>query len=139
MHDDNALLDSWNGFISNFLKTQKDGTMYSCYEPDYIRGGGEIPTQESLAQLSEDEIGIKYELAHSYPKHIDNSLSRYAWIRASYTWYKTAAILNIGDNIIAINIKENNGIWETENHIENIYIGNINKDIKLKNQNLNLI
>ncbi|MBO5649099.1 MAG: hypothetical protein J6S76_04225, partial [Clostridia bacterium] len=38
--DAKALRDSWNGFVSNFAKTQVDGTMYSCYEVDYIRGGG---------------------------------------------------------------------------------------------------
>jgi len=130
LKDDKALLDSWNAFVTNFSKTQKDGTMYSCYEPDYIRGGGEEGAQKDLAQLSEKDIGISYKVGHSYPEHIDNSLSRYAWVRAFYSWYKTAAILNIDGDIIPINIKEKDGNWKTESHIENVYIGE-KVDLKL--------
>lgn len=139
LRDDTALLDSFNGFVTNFSKTQADGTMYSCYEVDYIKGGGEIATQQTLEQLSEDEVGIKYEIGHSYPKHIDSSLSRYAWIRGYETWFKTAAILNIDGKTIGINAEENNGIWETEDNIENIYIGNISEEINLRNKDLKVL
>ncbi len=136
LKDDKALLDSWNAFVTNFSKTQKDGTMYSCYEPDYMRGGGDVLIQKTLTQLTEDEIGINYEVGHSFPKHVDNSLSRYAWVRAAETWYKTAAVLYVDGKTIAINIKENNGVWETPDHIETVYMG---KEITLKNKNLKVL
>lgn len=120
--NDQALLDSWNGFVTNFCKTQEDGTMYSCYEADYIRGGGFEWAYETLAQLNEGEYGVQYEVAHGYPKHPDSSLSRYAWVRAAVTWIKTAALLKIDDQIIPINICLNDGKWETKENIEQIYI-----------------
>lgn len=139
LRDDHALLDSFNGFITNFSKTQKDGTMYSCYEADYIKGGGEIETQEALLQLNENEIGVDYRIGHSYPCHVDNSLSRYAWVRAHKTWYKTAAILNIDGKIIGVNAAEKDGVWETADHVESIYIGNVDREINLKNKSLKVI
>ena len=113
--------------------------MYSCYEADYIKGGGEIETQEALLQLSRDDVGVDYTLGHSYPRHVDNSLSRYAWVRASKTWYKTAALLNIDGKIIALNATEKDGVFETADHIENVYIGNVGREIVLKNKGLNVI
>lgn len=86
--DENALKESWNGFITNFCKTQADGSMYSCYEVDYIRGGGMEDVKKSRMQLQGEDVGIQYRIAHDYPLHKDNSLSRYAWARAAETWMR---------------------------------------------------
>lgn len=123
LHNDQMLLDSWNAYVTNFCKADKDGTMYSCYEADYIRGGGDSETKLSLKQLKGECHDIKYEVAHSYPTHADNSLSRYAWVRAYHTWLKTAAVLKIGNKIIAINAKIENSIIRTDDNITQIYIG----------------
>lgn len=80
------LIDSWNGFVTNFAKTKADGTMYACYEPDYIRGSGIDCVKKEQKQLDGEDKSIKYKIAHDFPEHIDSSLSRYAWIRAAYTW-----------------------------------------------------
>ncbi len=104
--DDEALLESWNGFITNFSKTMPDGTMYSCYEPDYIRGGGSPDVKAKLKQLRGEDHGIKYITAHGYPKHPDNSLSRYAWVRACATWFDFSAVLSIDGEKIEINTAE---------------------------------
>ena len=86
---DSQLLDeSWNGFVTCLSKTQADGTMYSCYEADFIRGGGDPEIKPTLAQLTGENMDITYELHHNYPKHIDSSLSRYAWVRAMESWFQ---------------------------------------------------
>lgn len=119
---DQAMLDSWNGFITNFCKTRKDGSMYSCYEADYIRGGGYEGIRKNLAQLEEKDYGVQYKIAHGYPEHTDSSLSRYAWARAAETWLKTAALLKIEGRLIPVNMRLVDGKWETEENIRQIYI-----------------
>ncbi len=83
-----ALLASWNGFVSNFAKATKEGKMFSCYEPDFIRGGGRPNLKPKLLHLQDGVKIDSFSLAHDYPKHGDNSLSRYAWVRYTYTWGK---------------------------------------------------
>ena len=39
-------------------------------------------------QLSSEDIPKRYEITHGYPRHFDNSLSRYVWARACATWLK---------------------------------------------------
>lgn len=123
--DDNMLLDSWNGFVTNFAKIQSDGSMYSCFEVDYFRGGGLDGIKQSLLQLSGENTDIEYTLAHSYPKHKDNSLSRYVWARSFDTWLKTAAVLYIDGKTICINAKLENGVLKTPDNIQQIYIGKV--------------
>lgn len=127
--DRKALIDSWNGFVTNFSKTEPDGSMYACYEADYIKGGGDEGTRKVLAQLKGEDSGIKYEIAHGYPHHKDNSLSRYAWVRAEKTWMKTAAIIN---EETGINIRKINGKWIPEKFVEKIYDANAKTECKDK-------
>lgn len=63
---------SYNGFMSNFAKIDSHGRSYSCYQPDYITGGG----------FHDDSSEIEFKLAHGYPKQTDSGLTRYVWIRA---------------------------------------------------------
>ncbi|MBQ9703276.1 MAG: hypothetical protein IJV68_01890 [Clostridia bacterium] len=84
--DKEALCASWNGFVTNFAKATEDGNMYSCYEPDYIRGGGRAKLKATLLHLQDGVKIDSFAIAHGYPKHTDNSLSRYAWVRYTYTW-----------------------------------------------------
>lgn len=86
--DQKALLESWNGYVTNFSKTREDGSMFSCYEADYIRAGGIEGVKKEQKQLQGEDISIKYRIAHDYPEHEDCSLSRYAWARAAETWMK---------------------------------------------------
>ncbi len=86
--DNEALQMSWNGFVTNLAKTQANGDMYSCFEVDYIRGGGEKSIKDGLYQLADQSYVDSYKVAHSYPEHTDSSLSRYAWVRYQYTWGK---------------------------------------------------
>lgn len=80
--------ESWNGFVTNFAKINENGEMYACFEPDYIRGGGIDSIKCDLKQLSDGQITERFKTAHCYPKHVDNSLSIYAWVRYFYTWGK---------------------------------------------------
>lgn len=82
---------SWNGFMTNFSKITAEGRSYSCYQPDYFTGGGELEIKQGLMQLSGEDMEKKYEITHNYPRHYDNSLSRYVWARACAAWLKTEA------------------------------------------------
>ena len=128
-NDDKALLNSWNGFLTNFCKTQENGEMYSCYEMDYIRGGGLFEVKKTLLQLKDEDTDVKYILGHSYPKHTDSSLSRYVWVRASYSWYNTAAVISAGNKVITINASIKNNELVVNKEVERVYIS---KDINLK-------
>ena len=134
--DDEALLASWNGFLTNFSKTQADGSMYSCYEPDYIRGGGIAEVKQTLLQLRGEDTETRYRTAHNYPEHTDNSLSRYAWVRGAYTWQNTAAILLVQGERIGINIQKVNGEWIENNGVTRVYISPKVGSVPLHNQNI---
>ena len=79
---------SLNGFMTNLSKITADGSSYACYQPDYFTGGGHEGTRRSRKQLSAEDYPKRYELTHDYPRHTDNSLSRYMWARACATWLK---------------------------------------------------
>lgn len=130
--DDAAMIDSWNAFITNFAKTQSDGVMYSCYEPDYIRGGGLEGIQRDLMQLSENDYGIKYETAHSYPIHSDNSLSRYAWVRNAYSWLRTSMIFERDGVAVGINATKLDGAFVLSEQIKDVYLSKTLKSVRLR-------
>lgn len=130
--DDQALLDSWNGFLTNFSKTQADGRMYSCYEVDFIRGGGLMGIKTGLRQLEGEDLGIRYAVAHSYPEHEDNSLSRYAWVRGAETWLRTGALLRVRGETVAINLRRADGGWEAAGGVEQVYISPELGEVSLK-------
>lgn len=83
--DKDALLMSQNGFVTNFAKANKNGEMYSCFEVDYIRGGGHENIKKDVKQLADGSFVDGFKIAHAYPIHTDSSLSRYAWVRYVYT------------------------------------------------------
>ncbi len=130
--DDKALLDSWNGFVTNFAKITPEGVSYSCYEADFIRGGGMDWAKSDLLQLKGEDLSTKYVLAHGYPEHCDNSLSRYVWARYDATWQDTAAIVYHGGIVIGINACNNNGIWNFKKTIKSLIIGSLPKNFVVK-------
>lgn len=73
------------------------------------------------------------KLWHGYPQHTDNSLSRYAWIRASYSWYSTSAVLVVKDKIIAINASLENNEVKINKETERVYISE-GIDLKIKRE-----
>lgn len=86
--DNEAMQGSQNGFVTNFAKINEKGEMFACFEADYIRGGGLDSVKPTLIHLQDGQHIERFKLAHCYPKHVDNSLSRYAWVRYCYTWGK---------------------------------------------------
>lgn len=89
------LVKSLNGFMTNFSKITEDGNSYACYQPDYFTGGGDVETRRCLQTISKEDIPKKYKIAHSYPSHFDNSLSRYVWVRAYATWLRDFHSLDV--------------------------------------------
>ena len=118
---DELLLDSFNGYVTNFCKTQKDGSMYACYEPDDIRGGGIDFVKAHLSQLSAEDLPTQYRVARDYPHHIDSSLSRYAWVRSEETWLRTAALLKIDGETIGLGLRKEGDRWVAPPHITHFY------------------
>jgi hypothetical protein len=74
------LLQSYNGFRTNFCKFMPDGTSYSCFTPDFIP----------------DRLRERKPM-HSYPRRRDGSISYYLWPRAAKTWLETAAVVDPAD------------------------------------------
>lgn len=120
--NEEALLDSWNGFLSNFAKEDENGNMYSCFVPDFICGEGidlireKLLTKESILPLE------RHRIVHDYPKTPDRSLSRYVWIRSVNTWMKTAAVLSIQNAVLSIRCHIEDGNIVPDNGVEKIYI-----------------
>lgn len=81
---------SLNGFMSNLSKITAEGESYSCYQPDFITGGGDVETRSGRKALRAEDPAKTYDLMHNYPRHYDDSLSRYVWTRACATWLKDA-------------------------------------------------
>ena len=131
-YDEEALLLSWNGFMSNFAKCMEDGTMYTCFEVDYIRGGGFDEIKAGLRQLEGEDKSVKFKIAHSYPEHIDSSLSRYAWVRNVYSWWHTAAVLEREDKLFVINGKAEGNEFIVPEQIDSIFVGVTEKTIVFK-------
>ncbi len=130
--DEESLIKSWNGYITNFSKTQRDGTMYSCYEVDYIRGGGCAEVKDNLKQLHKQvDKNPAFTIAHSYPQQDDRSLSRYVWIRNQSTWLHTCAIVKKGNHMIGIHVCKENDAWVLEEKINCIFLGKIQEKLKI--------
>ncbi|MBC8559569.1 hypothetical protein [Fumia xinanensis] len=130
--DEEALMDSWNGFMTNFVKTSEDGTMYSCYEVDDIRGGGEPMIKRTLTQLQGENTDILYKVAHGYPQHADFSLSRYAWVRNAFCWLHTAAILEQDRVLVGMNLRQSDEEWIIGEWIDCLFLGKMDKHIVLR-------
>lgn len=73
---------AYNGFMSNFAKTDKNGKSYSCYQPDYITGGG----------FTDNSSEVEFRIAKGFPRQSDSGLSRYVWIRAVESIYHSLII-----------------------------------------------
>jgi len=133
--DDEAILGSWNAFITNFAKTTSTGEMYTCYEVDFIRGGGCDELKQNLQQLKGEDLSVKYKIAHNYPGHVDNSLSRYVWVRNAFSWYSTAAILKKQDVIFGVNVKLSGNKVVCSECIDKLYIGKMCEIIEIETHN----
>ena len=70
--DEEHLLKASNGFMSNFSKIDKKGRSYTCYQPDYITGGGFTASGKD----------VDFRIVNGFPKQTDSGLSRYVWSRA---------------------------------------------------------
>lgn len=83
MLDDARLLDSYNGFMSNFAKTDREGNMYAIYQYEQLCS----PCLEDRGHMTDRSN------REGFPRRTDVTLSRYAWARGAATWFETVAIL----------------------------------------------
>ncbi len=119
--DKNALIASWNGFVSNFSKLDEHGNSYACYLPDYLCGGGIDEIRKQMLTIPKEKQKKTYKLSHGYPDNTDRSLSRYAWIRAYDTWMTHAAVLDVNGERIFIRCHPEGNSLVFDEHISKIY------------------
>ncbi len=112
MSDDARLLDSYNGFMSNLSKTDRDGNMYAIYQYEQLS----CPAMEDRGWMTDRSN------REGFPRRTDHTLSRYAWARAAATWFETVAILK--DHILMAKI-DNGTIIPDCDQFQKLYIGDV--------------
>ncbi len=80
--DPARLLASYNGYMSNLSKADKEGNLYAIYQNEPIPYQEMIPLEN---RVFSDGIG--------FPEKKDVTLSRYVFARARDTWYSCTAVL----------------------------------------------
>ena len=108
--DDDRLLDSFNGFMSNLSKTDKDGNMYAIYRYEQLSG----PAMEDRGWM------VDRRNMEGFPTNQDRTLSRYAWARAADTWFKTVAVLS--DKVLMARLVDGVLVPDFDD-FEQLYIG----------------
>ncbi len=110
--NDERLLDSYNGFMSNLAKTDKDGNMYAIYQYEMLSS----PAMEDRGWM------IDRASQEGFPKQKDRTLSRYAWARMCDTWFHTVAVLP--EHILMA--KEENGVITPQcKDFDTLYLGDV--------------
>lgn len=119
--NDDRLLDSYNGFMSNLSKTDMDGNMYSIYQYDPISSGAILDKGWEMDRSDRE----------GFPRRKDITLSRYAWARVSETWFDTVAILS--EKVLMA--KNYNGVLHPMNQkFKTLYIGDVTGIFYLKTE-----
>lgn len=117
--DDERLLDSYNSFMSNFSKTDKEGNMYAIYQYEQLSS----PAMEDRGNMTDRTN------QEGFPRRTDKTLSRYAWARAADTWFDTVAILPDAN----LMVKLEDGVMIPEYpDFKTLYIGDITGVFMLK-------
>lgn len=120
-HDEEAMLESWNSYMTNYCKMTENGEMYACFEPDYI-----VSTR-----MSDND----YQPWHRYPENTDTSLSNYVWTRSVATWLKTALFTQKEGKEIALNTKKQKDGYILGKDITTCFIGEFEGELTLKTDN----
>ncbi len=122
MRNDDRLLDSYNGFMSNLSKTDIKGNMYAIYQYEQLSS----PAMEDRGHMTDRTN------REGFPRRTDKTLSRYAWARADATWFDTVAILPEG----ILMAKENNGILIPEfSNFTTLYVGDVTGVFRIQADN----
>ncbi len=111
-HDDDRLLDGYNGFMSNLSKTDIHGNMYAIYQYEQLSS----PAMEDRGHMTDRTN------REGFPRRTDTTLSRYAWARAAATWFETVAILP--ENILMAKM-ENGVIVPEYADFKKLYVGDV--------------
>lgn len=111
-HDDNRLLDAYNGFMSNLSKTDIQGNMYAIYQYEQLS----CPAMEDRGAMTDRTN------REGFPIRTDKTLSRYAWARAAATWFETVAIL---PNAVLMAKTENGVLIPQCPEFNKLYIGDV--------------
>lgn len=119
MLDDDRLLDSYNGFMSNFAKTDAEGNMYAIYQYEQLCS----PCLEDRGHMTDRSN------REGFPRRPDVTLSRYAWARGAATWFETVAIL---PRHVLMARMEDGVIIPEYPEFKKLYIGNVTGTFYIK-------
>lgn len=109
------MLSSYNAFISNFAKQDKEGNMYAIYQCEPCISGNCKATNE-----------ISRRFAIGFPKKKDTTLSRYAYARAYDTWFACSAVIDS----VMLNAEMKDGkLYTNAPFFKMLYISGIKDDI----------
>ncbi len=120
--DEERLLDSYNGFMSNLAKEDVRGNMYAIYQYEQISSGA----------LAEHGADMDYSNREGFPHRKDSTLSRYVFARAKDTWFETVAVLK---NCILGAAVENGVLVPFVPNVKRLFIGDVEGTVKMKTEN----
>ncbi len=120
--DEERLLDSYNGFLSNLAKEDVQGNLYAIYQYEPISSGA----------LAEHGADMDYSDREGFPRRKDSTLSRYVYARAKDTWFKTVAVLKNG--ILGATM-ENGVLVPFVPNVKRLFIGDVEGTVKMKTEN----
>lgn len=121
--EDDRITDSYNGFMCNLSKEDADGNLYSIYQYEAISSGG----------FTENSNEVSFENSEGFPYKPDFTISRYAFARASETWFKTVALITVDGRLTVLGGRlENNCIIPEIPNFERLYLGDVYGDFSVK-------
>ncbi len=115
-----SIIASYNGYMSNFSKMDKDGNMYAIYQNEPISSKDLVSFEK---RVHKNEIG--------FPEKRDSTLSRYAFVRAFKSWFSTTAV--IGNRCLNGRI-ENNRLISYAPDFETLFVSDYKGTITFKSE-----
>lgn len=115
-----SIIASYNGYMSNFSKMDKDGNMYSIYQNEPISSKDLVAAEK---RVHKNEIG--------FPEKRDSTLSRYAFTRAYKSWLSTTAV--IGDRVLNGRIEDKQLISYAP-ELETVFVADFKGTLTLKSE-----
>ena len=83
--DSERLLDSYNGFMGNYAKEDRDGNVYTIYQYEPMSGGA----------LATNGKEMNYRVHEGFPDRPDETISRYLFARDFECWQSSMAVIEL--------------------------------------------
>lgn len=125
--DNLRLLDSYNGFMGNYAKEEKDGKVYAIYQYEKMSGGANTHNGTEL----------DYIVKEGFPNKADDTTSRYLFARDFQCWQHCAAILESDGKNYELGCHVEDGIVRFHgSKLQVLYLGKSNAKYLIEAQNI---